>query len=281
MSPEAARRDALLRFGNPTATRERVASTDAVLAISSFWRDIRYAARQLRKAPGFTLTVIATLAIGIGANIAVFSSMDAVVFRPLAVPALNRVVAVAERQQQNGNEEVAFANFVDWTHQARSFEELAAYSSADFTLTGAGDAAQVSTAFVSVGFFHALRAQTLIGRLFDSGEFQAGRDEVAVLNYTFWQSHFASNPNVIGQKIELDQHQYVIIGVLPRTMQYPAGMDMILPLAPTPAQLANRSAHDYTVLGRLRDGISLPQAQSEMRLIAQRLAQTYPATNQA
>ena len=280
MSPEEARRDALLRFGNPTATRERVASADAALGLSSLWRDIRYAVRQLRKAPGFTLTVIATLAIGIGANVAVYSSMDAVVFRPLAVPALNRVVTIAERQQQRGNEAVTLANFADWTRQAHSFEELAAYTTADFTLTGAGDAAQVRTSFVSINFFSALRAQTLIGRLFDNSEYQAGRDAVAVLNYTFWQSHFGSNPNVIGQKIQLDQRQYAIIGVLPRTMQYPAGIDMILPLAPSPVQLADRTEHHYMVAGRLRDGVSIQQAQSEMSLIAQRLAQTYPATNQ-
>ena len=280
MSPEEARRDALVRFGNPTATRERVASADTTLGVSSLWRDIRYAARQLRKAPGFTLTVFATLAIGIGANIAVFSSMDAVVFRPLAVPALDRVVAIAEQQQQRGNDQVALANFGDWSRQSKSFEELAAYTDADFTLTGAGEAAQVHASFASSGLFAALRAQTLLGRLFDPTEFQPGRDGVAVLNYTFWQSHFGSNQNVIGQTIELDQRQYVITGVLPRTMQYPAGIDMILPLAPTPSQFSDRTAHSYKVIGRLRDGVSVQQAQSELQLIAQRLARAYPATNQ-
>ena len=280
MSPGEARRDALLRFGNPTATRERVTSADASLGLSSFWRDIRYAARQLRKAPGFTLTVIATLAIGIGANIAVYSSMDAVVFRPLAVPDLDRVVVIAEQQQKGGNDAVALANFEDWQHESRSFEELSAYNTTDRTLTGAGDAAQVSAAFATFGFFNALRAQAFLGRAFQVDEFQTGRDAVAVLNYSFWQTHFGSSANVIGQKIELDQHQYIIVGVLPRTMQFPGGIDMILPLAPTPAQLANRTSHDYQIVGRLRSGVTLQQAQSELRLIAQRLAQTYPATNQ-
>jgi len=280
MSPDEARRDALLRFGNPTATRERVTSADAALGLSSFWRDIRYAARQLRKAPGFTLTVIATLAIGIGANISVFSSMDAVVFRPLAVPALDRVVTIAEQQQERETDAASLANFVDWTYQARSFEELAAYNTADFTLTGAGDAAQVHVAFTSANFFSALRAQTLLGRLFDPSEFQAGRDGVAVLNYSFWQTHFGSKADVIGQKIELDQRQYIVIGVLPRSMQYPPAVDMILPFAPTPAQLADRTKHDYMVVGRLRDNVSVHQAQSEMQLISQRLSQTYPTTNQ-
>lgn len=280
MSTEAARRDALVRFGNPTATRERVTSADAALGLSSLWRDIRYAARQLRKAPGFTLTVIATLAIGIGANVAVYSSMDAVVLRPLAVPDLDRVVAIAEQQQGGENDSVALANFEDWRSQSRSFEELSAYDMTDRTLTGAGDAAQVRAAFTTSGFFDALRARAFLGRLPEPDEFQTGRDAVAVLNYSFWQTHFGSNANVIGQKMELDQHQYVIIGVLPRTMQYPAGIDILQPLAPTPAQLADRTSHDYRIIGRLRSGVTVEQSQSELRLVAQRLAQTYPATNQ-
>jgi hypothetical protein len=226
MSPDEARRDALLRFGNATSTRERVASVDAALALGSFWGDIRYAARQLRKAPGFTITVMASLAIGIGANIAVFSSMDAVVLRPLAVPALDRVVTVAEQQERGGNSAASLANLEDWERQAHSFEELAAYRGNDLTLTGAGDAAQVRATFISSGFFGALRMQTLFGRLFEPGEFQPGRDAVAVLSYRFWQSQFGSNPNVLGQRIELDQREYIVIGVLPRAMQYPAGTDL-------------------------------------------------------
>jgi putative ABC transport system permease protein len=280
MSPAEARRDALLRFGNATSTRERVASADAALGLSSFCRDIRYAARQLRKAPGFTITVIATLTIGIGANVAVFSNMDAVVLRPLAVPALDRVIAVAEQQERRVNNLASLANLEDWKRQSHSFEELAAYQGSDLTLTGAGDAAQVRVTFISADFFRALRTQALLGRLFEEGEFQPGRDAVAVLSYGFWQSQFGSNPNMLGQKIELDQREYIVIGVLPRAMQYPAGTDLLLPLVPTPAQLADRSAHNYTVIGRLRDGVTVPQAQSEMQLVAQRLARAYPTTNQ-
>jgi putative ABC transport system permease protein len=280
MKPEDARRDARLRFGNATATRERVVSADAALGLSSLWRDICYAARQLRKAPGFTITVITTLAIGIGANIAVFSSMDAVVFRPLAVPALDRVVTLAEHQERGGDNAVCLANLEDWKRQAHSFEELAAYRGNDLTLTGAGDAAQVRATLVSADFFRTLRMQTFLGRLFEEGEFQPGHDAVAVLAYRFWQSQFGSNPNVLGQKVELDQREYIVIGVLPKAMQYPAGTDLLLPFAPTPAQLADRSRHNYQVIGRLRDGVDVRLAQSEMQLVARRLAHAYPDTNQ-
>ncbi|MGC2614624.1 MAG: ABC transporter permease [Terracidiphilus sp.] len=280
MSPEEARRQALVQFGNRTATKERVAGADTVLGLSGIWRDIRYAARQLRKSPGFSVTVIATLAIGIGANVAVFSSMDAVVLRPLAVPAMDRVVTLAEQQQQRDSQSVALADFDDWAQQSRSFEELSVRESRDFTLTGAGDAAQVRATSTSASFFSILRTQAFLGRVFDQSECQPGRDSVAVLNYGFWQRHFGSDPGILGKKIELDQRQYTIIGVLPKTMQYPAATDIFLPFAPIPAQLADRSNHNYMVLGRLRDGTTEKAAQSEMRLIAERLANAYPATNQ-
>lgn len=279
MSSEEARRDALLRFGNPTSTKERVAAFDASLALAGIWRDIRYAARQLRKSPGFTLTVFATLAIGIGVNVAIFSSMDAVVLRPLAVPALDHVMVVAE-QQQRGKEPVTLADFNDVKRQTQSFEDMAVLQGADFTLSGVGDAAQVSADRVSASFFTVLRTQAFLGRVFDAGEYQSGRDAVAVVNYGFWRRHFGADSHIIGQKVLLDQREYTIVGVLPRTMQYPPAVDLILPFAPTAAELANRSDHAYLVLGRLHDGVSLKSAQSEMQLISERLAKAYPATNQ-
>jgi putative ABC transport system permease protein len=242
-------------------------------------QDLRYALRHLRQSPGFTLTVVLTLAIGIGANTAVFSSMDAVVLHPLAVPQLNRVVTVAEQQQRGGYQQVALANFEDWSRQSRSFESLAVRATADMSLTGAGDAAHVRTALTSSNFFTVLRTQALLGRLYAENECQSGRDAVAVLNYGFWQRRFGGDAAVLGRKIELDQRVYTVIGVMPKTMQYPSDADLYLPLAPTPAQSANRDAHDYLVTGRLREGVTVKQAQAEMRLIAERLAAAYPATN--
>ena len=281
MSPEEARRDALVRFGNPISTRERVHSADAALGMAGVGRDIQYAMRQLRKSPGFTITVIATLAAGIGVNVAIFSSMDAVVLRPLAVPAMNRVVVVAEQQQKRRESDaVSLANFEDWTRESRSFESLSAFRTNDFTLTGAGDAARITAAIVTPGFFPVLRAQAFLGRLFDESEYQTGRDAVVVLNYRFWQDHFGSNPDVVGHKVQLDQREYIIIGVLPKAMQYPPATEVFLPYAPTAAQLAERGKHDNLVLGRLRDGVTLREAQSEMGVISNRLAKAYPGTNQ-
>jgi putative ABC transport system permease protein len=278
MSPEDARRDALLRFGNPTSTRERITAADAALSLNSLARDIRYALRQLRKSPGFAITASITIALGIGANTAIFSSMDAVILRPLAVPDLNRVIVIAE-QDRTGNRSVALANYEDWKRQSRSFEDLAIRTTFDLSLTGAGDTARVQASFTSASFFSVLRAKPAIGRLFNESECQPGRNSVAVLNYGFWQRRFAADPAVIGRRIELDQRTYTIIGVLPKTLQYPPETDIFLPFAPTPQQLEDRRTRDYMVTARLRKGVSVKQAQAELRVVADHLAATYPTTN--
>jgi len=242
-------------------------------------QDLRYALRQLLKSPGFTLAAVLTLTIGIGANTAIFSMMDAIVLRPLAVPDMDRVVTVAEQQARGGYQQVALANYVDWSQRSRSFEELAVRANADRTLTGAGDAAHVQAALSSASFFNVLRAEPLLGRVFNANECQLGSDAVAVLNYGFWIRHFGGDSHVLGRKIELDQRVYTVIGVLPKTMQYPAAVDLFLPFSPTQQQLADRSAHKYVVIGRLREGSTLPEARAEMRVVADRLADAYPATN--
>jgi len=247
--------------------------------VHTLLQDLRYALRQLAKSPGFTIAAILTLTIGIGANTAIFSSMDAVVLHPLAVPQLDRVVTVAEQQQSGGYQQVALANYEDWGRQSRSFESLAVYSNADMSLTGAGDAAHVRAALTSASFFSVLRTQAFLGRVYGESECQPGSDSSAVLNYGFWQMRFAGDPAVLGRKIELDQRVYTIIGVMPKTMQYPSEADFYLPFAPTPQQLGNRTEHDFVVTGRLRDGVTVQQAQAEMRIIAERLAKAYPVTN--
>lgn len=243
-------------------------------------QDLRYALRQLRKSPGFTIAAVLTLAIGIGANTAVFSIMDAVVLRPLAVPDLNQVVTVFEQQNRGDYKQVALGNFADWQRQSHSFEEMAVRIPADMSLTGAGDAAHVQAEITSPAFFSVMRTNALVGRVFDQSETQPGRDSVAVLSYGFWKSHFGSDAAVVGRKIELDQHTYTVIGVMPKTMQYPSTVDLYLPFAPTDALLGNRGAHDYLVIGRLRHGVTAPQSQAELSVIAKHLAEQYPATNQ-
>ena len=246
-------------------------------------QDLRYAVRQLWKSPGFTIAAVLSLAIGIGINTATFSNMDAVVLHPLAVPQLDRVVTVAEQNARSsyasGYEQVALANYQDWKRQSRSFESLAVRTPADMTLTGNGDAAHVEATLTSANFFTVLRATPQLGRVYSQAECRPGQDSVAVLSYGLWQRRFAGDPSVLGRTIELDQRTYSIVGVMPKTMQYPSMADVYLPFAPTPEQLANRGAHEYVVTARLRDGITDKQAQAEMKTLAEHLAQAYPATN--
>ena len=197
MSSEEARRDALLRFGNATSTRERVTAADAALGLDCLLSDVRYAWRKLIKSPGFTITAALTIALGIGANTAIFSSMDAVVLRPLAVPKLDQVVVISE-QDRTGPRSVALANYEDWTRQSRSFEELAARTEVGMSMTGAGDAANVQAALTSASFFPVLRVQAFLGRVFRESECQPGRDAVALLSYGFWQRQFAADPECAG-----------------------------------------------------------------------------------
>ena len=243
-------------------------------------QDLQYALRQLWKSPGFTITAVLTLSIGIGVNVGGFSIMDAVVLHPLAVPELNQVMTVSEQQNHGESHKVALANFEDLRRQSSSFEELAVRSDADMSLTGAGDAAHVQAEFTSPSFFSVMRTSALMGRVFDQSETQPGRNSVAVLSYAFWKSHFGLDAGVLGRQIELDQHTYTVIGVLPKTMQYPSTADFFLPFAPTDAQLSNRSDHDYFVIGRLRKGVTPGHAQAELNTIADHLSHAYPATNQ-
>jgi putative ABC transport system permease protein len=243
--------------------------------------DLKYALRQLRKSPGFTLTALLTLAIGIGVNAAVFSVMDAIVLRPLAVPDLNRVMTVSEDRGRGKfqYEWVSAANYEDWQRESRSFESLALFKRYSMSLTGAGEAAHVEASRSSANFWDVLKIDAFMGRVFRADECQPGRDGEAVLSYNFWQTQFASDPAVTGRKVELDDREYTIVGVMPKGLVYPPSVDLYLPWAPTPAQLNDRASHDYMVVGRLRPGVTANEANAELRGIAARLQKAYPATN--
>jgi predicted permease len=247
--------------------------------LPNLWQDLQYAIRQLWRSPGFTITAVITLAIGIGANTAGFSIMDAVIFRPLAVPDLKHVVVVYEQKNHGDDRQVALANFEDWQRQSRSFEELAVQSHADMSLTGAGDAAHVWANYTSPSFFSVLRTSALFGRVFDRSETQPGRGSVVVLSFAFWKAHFGADRSVVGRTVELDRHAYTVIGVMPKSMQYPSRADLFVPMTPTDAELANRTSHDYMVIGRLRPGVTPGQAQADLNTIAEHLSRAYPETN--
>jgi len=278
MSASAARTAALRSFGGVTQTAEAYRRQRGLPFFEVLTHDIRYATRQLMKSPGFTVTTVLTLALGIGVNTAMFSLMDAIVLHPLTVPDLNQVVTVAEEQNGSSNQ-VALANYESWLAQNRSFESLSVRSYGSLSLSGLGDAAHVDAEFTSANFFEVLRTSPFLGRAYTASECQPGRDNVVVLSYAFWKKQFAADPSVVDRSVQLDGHIYTVIGVMPKWMPYPGTTDLFLPLASTPQQLINRTAHDYSVFGRLRNGVTVAQAQSELAAIAVRLGKLYPATN--
>jgi hypothetical protein len=182
-------------------------------------------------------------------NSALFSNMDAVVLHPLAVPRLDRVVTVGQQDDRNpstvGYTPVTLADYEDWVRQSHSFESLAVRKEEDRTLTGTGDATHLEAAVTSANFFPVLRATPLMGRVYSESETKPGQDAEAVLSYGLWQRQFAADASVLGRTIELDQRKYTIVGVMPKTMQYPSLADVYLPFTPAAEQLSNRKAHNY------------------------------------
>jgi putative ABC transport system permease protein len=245
----------------------------------AFLQEIRFAFRQITKSPGFSITIILTLAIGIGANTAMFSIMDAVIFRPLAVPDLNRLVLVAERRGADALMPVAMGNFQDWQRQSQSFSGMAVQRGSALSLTGAGDPEHLEGTLSSANLFSLLRVEPWLGRTFLPGEDAPGRDQEVVLTYSFWQKHYGENRNIIGSSLNLDGRPYAIIGVMSQGFHYASTSDVFLPLALTAEEKADRNQHRYTVLARLRPGVSAPQAQAELQSIAARIATAHPASN--
>jgi putative ABC transport system permease protein len=247
------------------------------------WQDLRYGARMLMKQPGFTLIAVLTLALGIGANTAIFSVVNAVLVRPLPFPESERLVRLYEKETDTAvpseRLEVAPANFLDWQRQSRTLQEIAAWGEEEQALANAGQAEPVRAAFVSANFLSVLGVSPLHGRGFTSKDDQPGHDSVAVLSFGLWQRRFGGDPNLVGQQVHLDGSQYSVVGIMPAGFQYPRDAEIWTPLALNANQTQTREAHFLQVIARRRADVSLAQVRAELETIADALAQQYPATN--
>src|SRR5262245_26897601 len=247
------------------------------------FQDLRFGVRMLRKQPGFTLIVVLTLALGIGANTAIFSVVNAVLLRPLPFKEADRLVAVWEINPKNSENEVAAANFIDWGEQQAVFEELAALSYANVVLTGGDEPERLQAAIVTPSFFSSLGVQASLGRTFLPAEGKTGGTRVIVLSHGLWERRFSADPNLIGKTVTISGVSLTVAGVMPAgfQLQFPTirQVDLWLPRIFTPQLAVNRGMHFLYVLGRLKPGVTLTQAQTEMDAIAGRLAQAYPNTN--
>lgn len=251
--------------------------------MGTFWQDFRYGLRMLAKAPGFTAIAIVTLALGIGANTAIFSVVDGVLLNPLPYKDPSRLVALYSSTKQFGHSSISYPNFLDWVRGNRSFSELAAYREDDFDLTGAGEPQRVAVEMVSWNFFHVLGVEPVLGRSFESNEDHIGAPPVAMISGGLWAAKFGSEPDIVGKTIELNAKAYTVVGIVPADFRYQSGnfhahTDVFVPIGQwdDATFLDRRAAMGMDAVGRLKPGITLAQAQSNMGAIADHLAQTYP-----
>jgi putative ABC transport system permease protein len=251
--------------------------------MQSLWQDLRFGARMLRKQPGFTFIAVFTLALGIGANTAIFSVDNAVLLRPLSFPEPEQLVRLYEQETDStlssARLEVAPANFLDWQRQSRTLAGIAAWGKEAQPLASQDKAEPVVAAFVSANFFSVIGASPLQGQVFTPAEDQPGRDTVALLGYGLWQRRFGGDPNLVGQRVNLDGSQYTVIGIMPAGFQYPPDAEIWTPLALNAGQTQMREAHFLKVIARRRPEAALTQVRAEMETIAASLAQQYPTTN--
>jgi putative ABC transport system permease protein len=248
--------------------------------IADIWQDLRFGARMLLKQPGFTLIAVLTLALGIGANTALFSIVNAVLLRPLPYQAPERLVIVQERFSAGGIT-VSYPNFADWQTQQTAFEGISAVrGNESFNLTGAGEPERLSGRLVSAAFLSTLSVKLQLGRDFLPEEDQAGAAPAVILSYGFWQRRFGNNPSIIGKQLTLNNQSYTVIGVTPANFQYGLEADVTVPIGLSAERFKNRGSDPgIGVVARLKPNFSQQQAEAEMNVIAARLEQQYPATN--
>src|SRR5499426_3077849 len=254
--------------------------------MQTIWQDLRYGARMLMKQPGFTLIAVITLALGVGANTAIFSVVNAVLLRPLPYRDAGRIVAIQELSPQGNRIQVTSANFLDWRAQNTVFAQLAAIRSRQSNLANDGQAERIETAITSANFFEVFGAQPQAGRLFAPADEQAGHAPVVVLSHKLWQRRFGGEANAVGQQLILDGKSYTVIGVAPAGFQYPDKTELWFPplrLAPEINETFDvTQTRGYGYLGAvawLKPAVSLEQAKAEMETITARLRKQYPETN--
>ena len=249
--------------------------------MGNLWQDVRYGFRMLLKSPGFTLVTVLALALGIGANSAIFSVVNAVLIRPLPFKNSERLVFMGEWSQQVPEMSVSYPNFLDWRDQNQVFEQLAAFRSQGFSLTGAGEPEQLSGREVSASFFTALGVSPALGRNFAPDDNRPGGNRTTIISHGLWQRRFGGDPHIVGQQLTLNNESYMVIGVLPATFEWQAPVDLFVPIGLRADQLMERGSHPgMYVIGLLKPGVTVEQARTEMKSIAARLAQQYPKENE-
>ena len=288
MTPAEARRQALIASGGMEQAKEAYRDRRGLPFLETLWQDIRFALRMLRKSPGFTAVAILTLALGIGANTAIFSIVDAVLLRPLPFKNPSRLVMLWEGIPEIGFPKITASapDIVFFESQQKSFDSIGTFQNEALDISGGtGEPERIVAARVSASTFPLLGVSPLIGRTYTEAEDKA-RANVVVLSYGLWQRRYAANPKIVGQTVDLGRVPYTVLGVMPKGFVFPLSgpdgndqpSDLWVPMAFTQDELTGWGNHfNNSVLGRLKPGVTITQAQAEANLIAGRLLQAYPA----
>src|SRR5687767_7486584 len=282
MTPADARNEALKAFGGVDRSKEECRDARGVNLIENTLRDITYSLRVLLKGYAFTIVVVLTLALGIGANTAIFSFANGILLRPLPYPQSERLAVIDETALKRGIESmsVSFPNFLDWREQNTVFEDIALdFGTSRYALSGAGEPVEIRGSRISQGLFEILRVSPQLGRTFTADEDRPEQDAVVILGHDLWQRHFGGDSNIVGQKIVLSNRARTVVGVMPRGFRYPEISELWVPPALTP-QTCTRTDHCLNAIARLKDGVTLNEAQAEMHNSAARIEQQNPVTNE-
>ncbi len=278
-----AERRARMEFGGYQKYREEIREAQGTHFLESLAQDLRYALRMLRKSPGFTAVAVLTLALGIGANTAIFSVLDAVLLKSLPYPDPSRIVLVwGVERAGSDRSQVSAPDVADWRSQNNVFEDISTYGNWDPTLTGRGEARRLSAMLTGDGYFNIMRAKPILGRTFTPEENIDGKDREVILSYGFWQRDMGADPNVVGKSLVLNGISHTIVGVLPASFR---SLPLSLLTAPA-AQIyrpvgenydnANRTSRHLRAIARLKPSVTVEQAQADMSLITARLSKQYP-----
>jgi putative ABC transport system permease protein len=292
MSPDDAQREARRRFGGIDQAREQFRDASGFPSLDELAADVRYSLRMIRRQPGFALIVVLLVAIGVGANTAIFSLVNAILLRPLAYPSADRLVVVRTSipamTRSYPSVPAAAGEFLLWQSRVTAFDSIAAVKAETQTLTGNGDASRVEVVRVTSELLPMLGAQPAVGRVFRTDEDREGRDAVAMLTYQSWQQRFGGDRGVVGRSITLDGRPYAVVGVLPADFRYPRNdqlgalvglpdhLDVLRPAAFVADERENLAGDfDWAVIGRLRHGATLAQADAQANAVTTEIAKKY------
>ena len=282
MSAEEARYAALRAMHGLDQRKEECRDMRRVRLIEDLWQDFRFSLRSLLKRPGFTAIVLLALALGIGANTAIFSLVNAVILQPLPYPDPDRIVSVFGTRNRGNSGSVGPTDFLDYRSQNKTFEQFAASGSSilPMNLTGSGEPERLNTSAITGNYFDTFGVRPALGRGFSLENEKTGQDHVTVLSHAFWQTRFGGDPNIVNKTINLDGKAYEVLGVLPAEVVLPQPAQLWVPLNfDADPEMKMRNARFLLGIGRLKEGVTLDQAQADTDLIAAQLEQQYPDSN--